>query len=170
VLFIGKKSTIRSFRESDADSIARYANNRKIWLNLRDAFPHPYTVQDGSDFIEMVSTRKIETTFAISIGDAAVGSIGFGLHSDVERKTAEIGYWLGEPFWNRGIMTEVLRTITEYAFDTHQLTRIFALPFEWNHPSMRVLEKTGYTLEGRMKKSAIKDNKIIDQMLYAKTR
>ena len=165
MLFVCKKSTIRSFRESDTESIARYANNRKIWLNLRDAFPHPYTVQDAKDFIEMVSTQKIETTFAICIGDDAVGSIGFGLHSDVERKTAEIGYWLAEPFWNRGIMTEALNTITEYAFKTHQLTRIFALPFEWNQPSMRVLEKAGYRLEGRMKKSAIKDNKIIDQLL-----
>ncbi|MEW5806050.1 MAG: GNAT family N-acetyltransferase [Acidobacteriota bacterium] len=97
-----------------------------------------------------------ETRFAIVVDDQAAGVIAFGLHRDVERVSAEIGYWLGEPFWNRGIMTEALKAVTEYAIKKHQLARIYALPFEWNHASCRVLQKAGYLLERRMLRSAIK--------------
>lgn len=158
---------IRSFRESDAESLAFYANNRKVWINLRDAFPHPYTIFDANAFIKSALSQDPGTRFVISVNDEAVGVIGFGLHSDVERISAEIGYWLGEPFWGRGIMTEVVKAVSKYAIKQYQLTRIYALPFEWNHASFRVLEKANYTLECRMKRSAIKDGKIIDQLLYA---
>ena len=90
---------IRSWRTGDAESIARHANNRKIWINLRDAFPHPYTLQDAREFIRVTRSHAPETTFAITVDDEAVGSIGFVLHRDVERVSAEIGYWLAEPFW-----------------------------------------------------------------------
>ncbi len=164
-----KNCEIRTLTEADASSLSRHANNRKIWINLRDAFPHPYTYQDAEIFIKNSASMKPESNFAISVDDTAVGCIGIGLHKDIERLSAEIGYWLGEPFWNKGIMTEVVSALTSYAIDQHQLTRIFAVPFEWNVGSMRVLTKTGYIQEAIMKKSAIKDGKIIDQMLYAYT-
>jgi [ribosomal protein S5]-alanine N-acetyltransferase len=158
---------VRSWRSSDAESIARYANNRKIWLNLRDAFPHPYTKHDAHEFLRSIRQRTPETTFAIAVADEAVGSIGFVLRPDVERVSAEIGYWIAEPFWGRGIATEALRAVTEHAIATHGLTRIYALPFAWNAASSRVLEKAGYTLEARLRRSAIKDGKVTDQLQYA---
>jgi RimJ/RimL family protein N-acetyltransferase len=161
---------VRSWKKEDADSVARYANNRKIWINLRDAIPHPYSLADARQFIQMAMSRDPETYLCIAKGDEAIGSIGFGILSDVARFSAEIGYWLGEKYWGRGIMTEVLKAITEYAISAHGLHRIFALPYEWNQASMRVLEKAGYQCEGRMRRSAFKDGKLIDQFLYAFTR
>jgi [ribosomal protein S5]-alanine N-acetyltransferase len=162
-----KTCDVRSWRTSDAESLLRHADNRNIWLNLRDAFPHPYTKHDARAYIRSVRERTPETTFAIAVDDEAVGSIGFVLRTDVERVSAEIGYWLAEPFWGRGITTEALVALTKYAVATHGLTRIYALPFAWNVASCRVLEKAGYVLEARLRRSAIKDGQITDQMQYA---
>jgi len=158
---------VRSWEKGDVESLVRYANNRKIWLNLRDAFPHPYTKHDGREWVRMVHQQSPETSFAIAVDGEAVGGIGYVLHRDVERVSAEIGYWLGEPFWGRGITTEALRAVTEYAVQAHGLTRIYAVPFAWNTASCRVLEKAGYVLEARLRKSAIKDGRLTDQMQYA---
>jgi RimJ/RimL family protein N-acetyltransferase len=158
---------VRSWRAADVDSLARHADNRKIWINLRDAFPHPYTKRDARDFIRAARRRSPETFFAIAAGEEAVGGIGFVLHPDVERVSAEIGYWLAEPFWGRGIVTDALIAVTGYAIETHQLTRIYAVPFAWNSPSCRVLEKAGYVLEARLRNSAVKDGKLTDQLQYA---
>jgi RimJ/RimL family protein N-acetyltransferase len=162
-----KSCLLRSWRLGDADAIARHANNHKIWLNLRDAFPYPYTVQDAREFIKSLKDRTPETTFAIAVNGEAAGSVGFVLRHDVERVSAEIGYWLAEPFWGRGIATEALAAMTEYAMVTHHLTRMYALPFAWNAASCRVLEKAGYTLEARLRRSAIKNGVITDQLQYA---
>lgn len=158
---------VRSWRESDAESLATHANNRSIWLNLRDAFPHPYTIDDARAFIAMARSMDPETFFAIAVSGKAAGAIGFHLRTDVERISAELGYWLAEPFWGRGITTDALRAVTGYAMQTHGLTRVYAVPYEWNAASCRVLEKAGYVLEARMRKSAIKDGRIVDQFLYA---
>src|SRR5437867_6855148 len=115
---------VRSWQASDVESLVAYANNRKIWMNLRDAFPHPYTRHDAREFIRVIRAREPETTFAIAVNGAAVGSIGFVMHADVERVSAEIGYWLAEPFWGRGITTDALKGVTEHAIATYGLTRI----------------------------------------------
>jgi RimJ/RimL family protein N-acetyltransferase len=158
---------VRSWRHEDAEGLPRHANNRKVWINLRDAFPHPYGVGDARAFIRAALGRRPETHFAIAVGGEAVGGIGYRLHEDVERTSAEIGYWLGETFWGRGIATEALRAMTAHAIKEHGLTRMYALPYEWNAASCRVLEKAGYVLEARMRRSAIKDGRTIDQFLYA---
>ena len=158
---------VRSFRTADAEPLARHADNRKIWLNLRDAFPHPYAVADAREFIASLRGRTPETAFAIEVGGEAAGTAGFVLRHDVERVSAEIGYWLAEPFWGRGIATEVLGALTAYAVATHKLTRVYAVPFAWNTASCRVLEKNGYVLEARLRRSAIKDGVIADQLQYA---
>ena len=158
--------TVRSFRMEDAESIARYANNRKIWRNLRDVFPHPYSLKDAQDFLHMVLSLSPETIFCIEHQGEAIGATGFTIQSDVNRISAEIGYWIGEPFWGQGIVTEALRFVTEYAIKEHQLKRIYATPFAWNPASCRVLEKAGYTLESRQRQCALKDGEIIDQFLY----
>jgi RimJ/RimL family protein N-acetyltransferase len=162
-----KSCAVRSWRTADAEPLARYADNRKIWLNLRDAFPHPYTERDAREFIRSIRNRAPETTFAIALNEEAVGSVGFVLRHDVERVSAEIGYWLAEPFWGRGIATEALIAVTGYAIATYELTRVYALPFAWNAASCRVLEKAGYRLEARLHRSAIKNGLITDQMQYA---
>jgi RimJ/RimL family protein N-acetyltransferase len=158
---------VRSWRMGDAEALARHGNNKKIWLNLRDAFPHPYRSEDAREFIKSLRNRTPETTFAISVNGEAAGSVGFVLRHDVERVSAEIGYWLAEPFWGRGIATEALVAMTDHAIATHQLTRIYALPFAWNTASCRVLEKAGYVLEARLRRSAIKNGVITDQLQYA---
>ena len=160
-------STIRSWRSTDVTSLVAHANNRNIWLNLRDQFPYPYTARDGRAFIKYSRGLDPEANFAIAVNDVAVGGIGFVGQRDVERVSAEIGYWLGEPYWGRGIATEALVALTKYAIDTHGFTRIFALPFAHNTASCRVLEKAGYKLEGRLVRSAIKDGEIVDQLQYA---
>ncbi len=154
---------VRSWRETDAESLARHANNVHVANWLRDAFPHPYSLADARAFLARARGADPKTVFAIAVDGEAVGGIGFTLHADVERVAAEIGYWLGEPYWRRGIMTEALRAVTEFAVKQHRLTRVYALPFEGNAASCRVLEKAGYVLEARLRKSAIKGGKIIDQ-------
>jgi RimJ/RimL family protein N-acetyltransferase len=158
---------VRSWRASDVDSLATYANNHKIWINLRDAFPHPYTRKDGRAFIRRALSQSPQTMFAIAVEGEAVGGIGYVPHQDVERTSAEIGYWLGEAFWGRGIVSEALAAVTRHAIKTHHLTRLYAVPFAWNPASCRVLEKAGYVLEARLRHSAIKDGQLIDQMQYA---
>jgi ribosomal-protein-alanine N-acetyltransferase len=158
---------VRSLARTDAASLTVHANNRRIWINLRDAFPHPYTPADAEEFIRLARTERPEAKFAIEVAGEAAGVIGITPGEDVERVSAEIGYWLGEPFWGRGIATEALRAVTAHVIATHGLTRLFALPLEWNPASMRVLEKAGYVLEGRLRRSAVKDGKVVDQLLYA---
>jgi RimJ/RimL family protein N-acetyltransferase len=161
------RSELRSWQSGDVESLVAHANNRRIWINLRDRFPHPYTTADGRAFVRASLKMQPETNFAIAVGGAAVGGAGFLLQADVDRVSAEIGYWLGEPFWGRGIATEVLVALTRYAIETHGLTRVFALPFATNTASCRVLEKAGYVLEARLRRSAIKDGTIVDQLQYA---
>ena len=158
---------VRSWRTDDAESLQRHADNRKIWINLRDRFPHPYTLDDAHAFLKMAMGMAPQTYFAIEVEGQAAGGIGYQPHEDVERVSAEIGYWLGERFWNRGITTEALAAVTALAVERHGLTRVYALPFEYNTASCRVLEKCGYVLEARLRRSAIKDGRIVDQFQYA---
>ncbi|MGC4085066.1 MAG: GNAT family protein [Vicinamibacterales bacterium] len=157
---------VRSWEAGDATAIAKYANNHRIWINLRDRFPHPYTRNHAVSFIRRVELNKPETTFCIEVDGEAAGGIGFMLQQDIERVSAEIGYWLGEPFWGKGICTDALRAVTDYAVATHGLTRVFAVPFADNAASCRVLEKAGFALEGYLRRSALKDGRIRDQKLY----
>ena len=152
---------------SDLESLVKYADNRNVWINLRDRFPHPYTRRDGQRFIRNMCASEPETAFAIATAGEAVGGIGFVLLQDVERVSAEIGYWLGEPFWGRGLATEAVVAVTRHAIAAHGLTRLFAVPFAYNKASCRVLEKAGYVLEARLRRSAIKDGRIVDQYQYA---
>lgn len=162
--------TVRSWEWRDREAIVRHANNRKVWLNLRDRFPHPYTNTDARNWLEMVVGVRPENSFAIAVDDEAVGGIGFTVQHDVGRRSAEIGYWLGEEFWGRGLATQALIAVTDYAFANYDLCRMYAHVFEWNPASARVLEKAGYQFEGRLKKSVTKDGQTIDQLMYAVVR
>src|SRR4029450_1088740 len=154
---------VRSWKRRDRDSLVHHANNRNVWINLRNRFPYPYTTADAENFFAIVVGREPETSFAIEVNGKAVGGVGFSLLEDEEYRSAEIGYWLGEEFWGRGIATEVLIAVTEYAFSRFDLCRLYAHVFEWDVSSARVLEKAGYALEGRMRKSVTKDGKTSDR-------
>jgi RimJ/RimL family protein N-acetyltransferase len=160
-------SVIRSWRPEDVGSLVQHANDRRVWMNVRDRFPHPYGRRDGLAFIRMARRVRPETLFAIAVNGEAVGGIGAVLQHDVERISAEIGYWLGFAYWGRGIGTEAVREFTRHAIRRYHLTRLFAVVFEYNTASCRVLEKAGYELEGRLRRSAIKDGQIVDQFQYA---
>lgn len=161
---------IRPWEASDIDALAKYANNRNIWLNLRDGFPYPYTRENAQTFLESVSRQNPVTFYAIATQEVAIGGIGITLNKDVHRLTAEMGYWLGEPYWGKGIMTETVTKLTDYVFEHFGLVRVYAEPYAYNESSCRVLEKAGYVLEGRLKSSVIKDGQITDQFLYARVK
>jgi len=158
---------LRPFRASDVDALVEVANDRDIWLNLRDRFPHPYLRHHAESWIEARAQQEVQTNLAICVDDRAIGSIGVIPGTDIERVNAEIGYWIGQAYWGRGIMTAALRAMTRYGITQFSLTRVFAIPFVENLGSIRVLEKAGYVREGLMKQSAIKDGVIRDQYLYA---
>jgi [ribosomal protein S5]-alanine N-acetyltransferase len=159
---------LRPWRHTDAEALVRYGNNRKVWLNLRDGFPHPYTPKDAQVFLERMTRSTPATMFAIATFEEAIGGIGFSPNQDVHRLTAELGYWLAEPYWGRGIMTEAVTKLTDYALEQFGLMRVYAEPYAPNTASCRVLEKAGYTLEGRLRNSVIKDGHILDQFMYAR--
>src|SRR5262245_24755008 len=132
---------VRSWKAADMHSLVRHANNHRVSRQLRDRFPHPYTAKHARAFLSIVLRQQPETLFAIAVDGEAVGGIGFHLQTDVERVSAEIGYWLGESVWGRGIATEALSAVTQHAVATHGLTRVFAVPFAENTASCRVLEQ-----------------------------
>ena len=159
---------VRPWRAEDRASLVRFANNRKVWRNLKDRFPHPYTEQDADSWLALARTSPERAGSAIEIEGVAVGGVGLVPLTDVHARSAHIGYWLGEPYWGRGIMTAVVGAVTEHAFGELGILRLEAPVFAWNPASMRVLEKCGYAREGVMRRSVIKDGEVIDSMLYAK--
>jgi [ribosomal protein S5]-alanine N-acetyltransferase len=160
------KCLLRPLEMSDAGTLARHANERGVWRNLRDRFPHPYSEADALAYIEHVRTRSVQTSFGIEVDGHAIGSISLMVGEDIARQTAEVGYWIGREFWGRDIMVDGVRATTQYAFETLGLVRVFAVPFVNSTRSSRVLEKAGYAKEGMMRRSAVKDGQILDQWLY----
>jgi len=160
---------IRPWRGNDAGSIVKHANNRNVWRNLRDRFPYPYTLEDAEQWIKLVTSEPfVRTNWVIEVNGEAAGGIGLTIGEDVHRKTAEIGYWLGEEYWNRGIVTRVVGVVTEHGFKDLGLQRIYTGIFEWNPASMRVLEKNGYVREGVERKGVLKDGCIIDAVVFSR--
>ena len=164
-----ERCAVRDWRMDDAGSLARHANNRKIWLGLRDLFPHPYTIDHANEFLRHTTSERPVTNFCIDIGEAAVGGIGIRIGQDVHRHTAELGYWLSEDFWGHGITSEAVPAFSNYCFENFPLQRVYAEPYANNVASARVLEKAGFILEGRLKNNVFKDGQVLDSLLYAKT-
>ncbi|MGI6153140.1 MAG: GNAT family N-acetyltransferase [Christensenellaceae bacterium] len=160
---------VREWQGMDYRSITKYANNKKIADNLRDGFPYPYTEDDAKQFVQDCilgdTTRRLMR--AIEVDGEAAGSIGVFVQGNIYRKSAEVGYWLGEPFWGRGIVSGALKEICAQAFDLFDIVRIFAEPFAQNAGSRRALEKAGFTLEGVLQKNAYKNGSFLDSCMYA---
>lgn len=160
---------LRKWQANDADSVAKYANNSKIADNLRNAFPYPYTKANAEYYIDSCISKAdtCQYTRAIVVGGEAVGSIGVFIKDDVYCKSGEIGYWLGEPFWNRGIISSSIQQICHDVFNQYDIVRIFAEPFAHNIGSRKALEKAGFELEGILKKNVYKNGDYFDSCIYA---
>ena len=161
--------TIREWRLEDKDDLAILLNNKKILNNLRDGLPYPYTAKDAEQYItSMLSADKTKTfAFAIVANNTVVGSIGAFRCDNIHSRTAEIGYYIGEPYWENGFGTSAVKQICKYIFEHTDIIRIFAEPFAYNTASCRVLEKAGFQLEGTLRCNAVKNGSIVDMKMYA---
>jgi RimJ/RimL family protein N-acetyltransferase len=160
--------TLREFTPDDKYRLAEIANNPKIARNVRDIFPSPYTVVDVEFFLENIVNQESQLILAIEYNGEYVGNIGLHKGTDVYRKSAEIGYFLGEPYWNKGIATKAVNLICDYGFANLDIVRIHAGIFEFNPASMRVLEKCGFKREAVFEKAIIKNGKIYNEFRYVK--
>ena len=160
---------IRKWKLSDAKDLAIALSNRKVQDNLRDGLPYPYTEQDGKDYIlDMLSANEDDTfAFAITVDNKVVGSIGVFRQGNIHRQIAELGYYIAEEYWGKGIMTEAIKQICECVFDKSDIIRIYAEPFAYNIASCRVLEKAGFQYEGTLRSNAVKNGKVIDMKMYS---
>lgn len=161
---------LRAWQRGDENALAKYANNYNVWRNLRDTFPYPYSLQDAEQWINLASEENPAQNLAIVVNGEAVGGIGIVINNGNYRHNAEIGYWLGEPFWGKGIATEVVRQMTEYTFHHFDVLRLEAHVYSYNPASAKVLEKNGYEYEGTMRKSIIKEGVLYDAYFYAKLK
>ena len=157
---------LRPWRPRDLDSLVHHANSRNVWLTVRDRFPHPYTRENGRGWLEAVVPEHPPTVLAIDLGGEAIGGIGVVAGKDVNSHTGEIGYWLGETHWNRGIATAAIRAFVPWVAATFGFRRLFAEIFESNPASAHVLEKCGFVREGVLRLHARKDGKYMDQIVY----
>jgi len=159
--------TLRPWRQGDVQRLAEIANHLEIWRRLRDVFPHPYTREHALRWVRQAESHPEQKNFAIEAQEGLVGGIGLWKRSDVYRKSAEIGYWLGVEFWGQGYATEAVRAVAEWGLGEWGLVRIQAGVFGENPRSQRVLEKSGFHLEARLKKSVFKAGEFLDEALYA---
>ncbi|WP_294287868.1 GNAT family protein [uncultured Chryseobacterium sp.] len=163
-----KEFKLRSWEKQDLNSLVKYANNFNIARNMTDRFPYPYSEADGMAFIEFATTTESAHIFAIEVDGEAAGGIGIHLQYDIHRKNAELGYWLGEPFWGMEIISRAIQQAVDFAFRNDDETdRIFARPFGSNTASQKVLEKNGFILEARFPKILIKNGELQDELVYA---
>ncbi|WP_020527257.1 GNAT family N-acetyltransferase [Flexithrix dorotheae] len=167
LIYSNSKFLIRPWQIGDEVTLAQNANNKKIWASLKDIFPYPYTIEDAKTWINLANSKSSTSDFAIVVNGDAVGGIGFIPGEDVYRGNMEIGFWIGEAYWGKGIMTMAVNEMVKWLFDSFQINRIFASVFAFNKGSMRVLEKAGFVLEGKFKKALIKDNQIIDEYIFS---
>lgn len=161
---------MREWRLSDADSLVRHANDASVARNLDDFFPHPYEMEHAREWLQRCAREHPQTNFAVVVDDRAIGGSGLRIRSNMHRRSAEIGYWLGAKYWGKGIATDVLTAVTAYAFDHFDLAHLTAGVLERNVASARVLEKAGYVLEGRLRQNVTKDGVTMDELVYGIVR
>ncbi len=158
---------LRPWHTNDLIDLVHFANNPRIANNLTDAFPHPYTEQDGIEFINMATNDRPTLIFAIEVDGKAAGGIGLHQQTDLKKRNMELGYWLADIHWGKGIMSAAVKEMVEYGFKTFKINRIYARPFGTNMGSQRVLQKAGFTLEGTFEKALYKKGEYIDELIYA---
>ena len=163
---------IREWKLEDAAGLAEMLNNKNILNNLRDGLPYPYTKSDAQEYIKsMLSADKTKTfAFAITADDKVVGSIGVFRCDNIHFRTAVMGYYVGEPYWGKGLGTSAVKQACSYVFEHTDIIRIFAEPFAYNMASCRVLEKSGFQFEGLLRNNAFKNGKVVDMKMYSLIR
>ncbi len=161
------KFQLRPWKKEDLPSLVKHANNFEIAKNMLDHFPHPYTKEEGEKFLEMVTEKDPPTILAIEIDGEAVGSIGLHPKNDIMRKNGELGYWLAEQYWGKGIITKAIKQMSDYGFENFDIERIFARPFGTNIASQKALEKAGYKLEAHLENTLYKNQEYQDELIYA---
>ncbi len=170
VKIVTPTSTLRYWRPEDAASIVKHADNPRVASMLRDAFPCPYTLPDAHRFIGMATGSIPDLFLAIEVDGEAVGGIGIHVLNDVKHRSAEIGYWLSESLWGKGIVTDAVRALVPVAFDRYDIVRIQAGIFSNNPASMRVLEKCGFVREAVHKDAIFKNGFFFDEVMYVRFR
>lgn len=160
---------IRKWRIEDKNALAEIANNKNVLDNLRDGIPYPYTVKDAEEFISsMLSADQNKTfSYAVTVDDTVIGSIGVFRCENIHSRSAELGYYIGEPYWGKGYASSAVMQICRYIFDSTDIIRIFAEPFAYNSASCRVLEKAGFQFEGTLHSNAVKNGRVLDMKMYA---
>ena len=163
---------IRRWELSDARDLATALSNKKIQDNLRDGLSYPYTEQDGKEFISaMLAANENDTfAFAITVNGKVIGSIGAFRQGNIHRQTAELGYYIAEEYWGKGIMTEAVKQLCDFVFSNTDIIRIYAEPFAYNIGSCRVLEKAGFQYEGTLRSNALKNGNVFDMKMYSKLK
>ena len=161
---------LRPWIIDDLDSLVKFASKPNIAKFMTDGFPHPYSVENGKAFIDYATKDNPIHIFAIDINKQAVGGIGIHPQADIHRKNAELGDWLAEPFWGKGVVTKAIIQMIDFGFKTYDIDRIFARPFGTNIASQKVLEKAGFILEGRFERSLFKNGEYLDELIYAVRR
>lgn len=164
------KISLRPFVLTDLNNLVKFAGNKKIFDNLTDQFPHPFTEEKGVQFIKKVNSEKPHHVLAIDLNGELIGAIGVHPQSDVYRKNAEMGYWLAESYWGKGYISQAIPKMVKYGFEHFDFTRIFARPYGHNIASQKALEKSGFKLEARLEKTFFKNGKFEDEMIYAVRR
>jgi len=162
--------SLRSIRDDDHSELVRLANNKNIWKNLRDIFPHPYRDEDGTFFVKLVRKDDKNLRSVIDVDGLFAGMIGAFPQDDVNKYTAEIGYWLGEPYWGKGVMTEAIRLKCKQVFETTEINRIYAAVFGFNKASAKTLENNGFNHEGVAREAVFKDGVFCDEIRYGLLR
>lgn len=159
---------LRPWRHTDLESLVRHADDTRVARTVRDLFPSPYTRDDGENWLAHATGVGRANNVAIEVGGHAVGGIGMIPGDDVHRIRAEVGYWLGHAYWGRGIMTEAVSAFSAHLIEEREFLRLEAPVFETNPASARVLEKSGYHLESRQVRAAIKEGRVIDLLMYVR--
>ncbi len=167
MLYLGKNFAVREWQKGDENILALHANNFNIWKYVRDSFPHPYTFNDATNWVEMNLKLKTKLNFAITVDDDPVGSIGMIPGTDIHKKNMEIGYWLSEEYWGEGIVTEAIKWLIEYCFNHFDVDRIWAAVFSNNSASAKVLLKNGFVHEATHKNAIFKNNEYLDECIYS---
>lgn len=165
-----ERALLRPWRIEDAEALARNADEREIARNMRDLFPHPYTLEHARRWLAGVTPVRPVRFFAIEVDGEAAGGIGIAPLGDIYRRCGEIGYWLAQRHWNRGIVSEAVEALTRYAFTALDLARVQTGVMAWNEASIRVLEKCGYEREGLQRRGAFKEGRFVDLVLFARLR
>jgi len=161
-----EKYQIREFLANDVEAIVKNANNREVSKYMRDSFPYPYSKDNAVQWIDFAKKNYSSLFFAIADENELIGGIGAVPQTDVHRFSAEVGFWLGQSHWNKGIITKAVPVFCNYLFTKFDFNRLTANVFEGNDASQKVLEKNGFVLEGKLRKSVFKENKFVDHYIH----